>query len=435
MSYIASLVAPGISHWHPFGACASFGVANMELRSPMKPVFLVRAGANGVGHGGCFHPLANLPDGMTMNIAQYIQDTREAGRNAAYTVIDMSRRRVAKHVLQARDARRPDAVPVCFSTRLDSYLRSNLKFKNLQLLVTLDELRHIGKAANYLNVSQPAISKTLAVFEEGLDIKLFERTTRGMEPTEAGACLIRFARKMLSELSSVRDELNDINQGRVTRISLGVLPAASLVMLPNFIAHIESKMEVANVTVREGTTDILLSMLRSGDVDFIISNLTGKSMGREFQTQLLYKDPVVVVVRKDHPLVSRPGLGWKEVAHYPMVLPPHFAITRMAIEEFLLHHKVNISRCYVESLSTLTNIGVIQGTDSTGFLSREVAEYFVKIGVVSILPLQLDLNIDVGIVWMTDRKLMPAQKSVIDLIKTMGFREIQETGNRCQETD
>ena len=57
--------------------------------------------------------------------------------------------------------------------KLDWYLRSNLKIRHLQLLVTLSEVKNIGKVANHLNVSQPAISKTLNSIEEGMGVTLF----------------------------------------------------------------------------------------------------------------------------------------------------------------------------------------------------------------------------------------------------------------------
>ena len=67
--------------------------------------------------------------------------------------------------------------------RLDWYIRSNLKPRHLQLLVALDELRHVGRVAEFLHISQPAVSKTLAELERGLELQLFERSPRGLTPT------------------------------------------------------------------------------------------------------------------------------------------------------------------------------------------------------------------------------------------------------------
>ena len=66
---------------------------------------------------------------------------------------------------------------------LDWYVRNELKPKHLHLLIALDEFRNVGRVAAYANVTQPAVSKTLAAIEKGLCAKLFERTSRGIIPT------------------------------------------------------------------------------------------------------------------------------------------------------------------------------------------------------------------------------------------------------------
>jgi DNA-binding transcriptional LysR family regulator len=306
--------------------------------------------------------------------------------------------------------------------KIDHYLRSNLKLRHLQLLVTLDEMRHIGKVANYLNVTQPAISKTLADFEEGLNIKLFDRTTRGMLPTEAGVCLVKYAKKILNEIASARDDLVAISEGRATRIAIGLLPAVSLSILPNFIARVENEMVSTSINAREGSSDVLISLLRTGELDVMIGNLAAKPLGIEFRTKHLYKDPIVVVVKKGHPLVTKQDLVWTDLSEFPMVLPPEFATTRIVIEEFLLCHQVNLSKRYVESLSTLTNIGVLLATESIGFLSFQLADYFKKANLVDILPLTMkNIYIDIGLVWYTERTLTPSQLNIISMLEDTVF--------------
>ena len=62
--------------------------------------------------------------------------------------------------------------------QLDAYVRTSFKPRHLRLLVALDDMRHLGKVASSINVSQPAVSKALGELERGLGLKLFERTAR-----------------------------------------------------------------------------------------------------------------------------------------------------------------------------------------------------------------------------------------------------------------
>jgi len=69
---------------------------------------------------------------------------------------------------------------------IDRALRSNVKLRHLQLLVALDEFRHLGRAAEFLSLTQPAVSKSLAEIERMFGLDLFIRSTRGTEPTPFG---------------------------------------------------------------------------------------------------------------------------------------------------------------------------------------------------------------------------------------------------------
>lgn len=303
-------------------------------------------------------------------------------------------------------------------SRVDWYIRANLKLRHLQLLVAMDDLRSVGRVAAYLNVTQPAVSKTLAQIEEGLAVLLFERTPRGMEPTEHGNCLIRHAREILGRLASARDELRDISEGRITRVSMGVLPATAAVLVPRFIARLEAEASDVAANVVEGTMSTLLPSLRAGDVDLVVGYLPDRPLPVEFDSEMLYEDPIVLVVRRDHPLTTLPQLDWSSLSHYPMVLPSPAAGTRKSIDLLMAENGVSIPRRHLESVSTLTNVGVLQFTDSVGFLSRNLARHFAAQGGLQVLPLALpNLAMRVGLVWMSDRHLGSAQRLVRQLLR------------------
>ena len=120
--------------------------------------------------------------------------------------------------------------------QLDWYLRGDLKPRHLQLMVALDEVRNIGKAAARANVTQPAISKALGDLERGLGVKLFERSARGVQPTVYGECLIRHARIMLDQLASTRDELRGLVTGATGRVAVGALSSTVNTLLPQSLA-------------------------------------------------------------------------------------------------------------------------------------------------------------------------------------------------------
>ena len=105
-------------------------------------------------------------------------------------------------------------------TQIDRVLRSNLKLRHLQLLVALDDFRHLGRAAEFLSMTQPAVSKSLAEIERMFELDLFLRSTRGTEPTPYGTAVLRFARSVLSDFGRTRDEIAAVASGAAGRTSV-----------------------------------------------------------------------------------------------------------------------------------------------------------------------------------------------------------------------
>jgi DNA-binding transcriptional LysR family regulator len=303
--------------------------------------------------------------------------------------------------------------------RLDWYIRANLKLRHLQLLVALDDLRNVGRAAAYLNITQPAVSRTLSAMETGLRATLFERTPTGVEPTEEGVYLIRLSRDLLSRLAVAGEELLDLSEGRIARINLGVLPAAAVTLVPRMIAQLQQQPLAVTISVREGTMDSLLPALRSGDLDLTVGVLPERPLGVEFESEVLGEDPIVAVVRRDHPLTRLDNPGWKDLAGYALVLPPPGTFTRGPIDASLAHFRVAVPRQSVlESVSTMTNVGTLQLTDSVGFLSRGLALHFAALGMLNLLPISAPTaTMRVGLIWRSDRRRTKAQELVRRLFR------------------
>jgi DNA-binding transcriptional LysR family regulator len=299
-------------------------------------------------------------------------------------------------------------------------LVANLEFRHLQLLVALDDTRSVSRVATELNISQPAVSKALNALEAGLGVSLFLRTIRGLEPTAHGLALIRHARDILQDMSSAQNEMEDIREGRVTRLSLGVLPVSAMALVPKFIQRLEAVSVAVSITVQEGTMETLLPKLRANELDLLVGNLPAQLLASDFASEALYEDPLVCVVRLTHPLRQKKSLSWAKVSQYPLLLPPPGTYTRRAIDEWFLQEGLVVPRRHVESVSTLTNIGVLQLTDSVGFLSERVAQHFSRLGLLHELPLRVShVGIRLGLIWQAQRDHEPILKQM----RTM-FRDV-----------
>ena len=113
------------------------------------------------------------------------------------------------------------------------FLRARLKTRQLLLLIALDDERNIHRAADALCMTQPAASKQLKDLEDMLEVKLFERHSRGMEPTLYGETMIRHARMALTSLSAAHDDIVALKNGLSGQVEVGVIMTPAMSLLPH----------------------------------------------------------------------------------------------------------------------------------------------------------------------------------------------------------
>lgn len=291
--------------------------------------------------------------------------------------------------------------------RLDWFVRANLKFRHLQLLVAIDDYRHLGKVASLLNVTAPALSKALHELQEGLGAKVFERTGRGLRPTEFGQALIRHARRMLHDLEEAGDELRAITSGVSRRLRVGALPASASWLLPNALARMKAKMPAATVFVREGTMDMLINELSLGNLDVIVGTLPPTRSRRPDVDELaLFDDDTVLVCRTGHPLTTQRVVTWADVAPFPWVLPPTDSLLRQPLIAAFHAYGLETPTDHVETLSLNVTATYVRITDAIASMPDSSATRLVNEGALAKLPLRLSkLMRPVGVLWIREKAL------------------------------
>lgn len=142
--------------------------------------------------------------------------------------------------------------------------------RQLEYIVTVHRLGRFGLAAELLNVSQPSLSAQIALVEDELGIRLFERSRGGVQITAQGEDFVQRAQKILSD---VRDLRRAMTSGTVFsgRLRLGVLPSIGPYLLPQVVKNLHQTHPDLRIIVREENTRDLEIGLRSGRLDAIIS--------------------------------------------------------------------------------------------------------------------------------------------------------------------
>lgn len=111
-----------------------------------------------------------------------------------------------------------------------------MELRDLEYFAVIAEHGHLGRAADALRLSQPALSKSLRRLEQLLDVKLVNRTAKGVELTPEGSMLLLRVRELRLSLQSVAREIADMSQGRAGHLRVGVAPFVSEELLSNAFA-------------------------------------------------------------------------------------------------------------------------------------------------------------------------------------------------------
>ena len=303
-------------------------------------------------------------------------------------------------------------------SQLDWFLRAQLKPRQLHMLVALDDMRHLGRVASRLHVSQPAVSLALAQLEKGLGFKLFERTSKGVVPNSYGECLVRQARAVLACLAQAHDELQALHSGVAGHVTVGALPAMTPGLLPRALAALTRAAPQTRAVVHEGSMEALLPELRRGAIDLIVGRLPQEDRSDDLGQEALYAGNNVVVVGHQHPLATRPTLAWADLAPYRWVLPTVGSLFREPLENALRHHGIAMPERAIETISVHVITGYLQLTQSLGVLAQPVARHYVALGWLAQLPLTLpDPLRPIGMSWARHKARSPTLQTFMGCLR------------------
>lgn len=301
---------------------------------------------------------------------------------------------------------------------IDRVLRSNIKLRHLQLVVALDQFRHLGRTAEFLSVSQPAVSKMLAEVESMFDLNLFDRSTRGTVPTSSGLAIVRFARTVLADYERTRDEIAVEASGAAGRTCVGSMVVALPVLLAGAVKLLKQRSALATVMVEEGDLTHLLPKLRLGELDLFVGRLEPGYSAPDLVTEALFNEPMVVVVRCAHMLTTKAKLDWSDIANMPCVLPPPWASLRIKIEQTFYKYCLNPPTDIIETSSFLALSTFVQQRDAAGFMARSVALHFQKEGFLAVLPIDVPIELPpIGLITVRERRLASTTEQLIACLR------------------
>ncbi|MEM8811354.1 MAG: LysR family transcriptional regulator [Pseudomonadota bacterium] len=302
--------------------------------------------------------------------------------------------------------------------RITERVSTRLKLKQVRLLVAIDRHASILHAAREMNISQPAATKMVKDLEADFGVSLFERTNRGVVPTDHGAALVRHGKLILAQIAQAAQELDDLSEGAGGRVVVGTLLAASVSLVPEAIGRLYVERPKVSVDVREGTNAMLMPALRLGDVDMVVGRLPEYRHREEIIQEGLYEEQIRVVVRPEHELANTGEVSMETLAGRAWILPPPDTTLRRQMDKEFFDHGLEPPAQSVDSVSFLTNRALLFGTDFIGAFPYHVVETEIRHGALTALPCVLNrITIPVGVSYRRQGRLSPAANVFLDHIR------------------
>lgn len=297
-------------------------------------------------------------------------------------------------------------------------IRARLKTRQLLLLVALAEEGNIHRAAQVLNMTQPAASKLLKDLEDAFEVSLFDRLPRGMRPTLYGDTLIRHARVALISLNQAYEELEAAKSGQFGQVNLGSITAPGLALLPPMVALTKRDHPSLRIALQIESSDVLIEQLNRGALDIVVARLFAQHDKTELRYELLTDEPVCAVARPGHPLFGTPKPGLRDVVDLAWIVPPSGSILRHRLDLMFQGEGLQAPNNVIETSSLMFTTKMLQQSDMVSVVATDVARYYADHGLLAILPIALPCQMDAfGIITRRDRLLSPAAKVVLRALK------------------
>lgn len=292
------------------------------------------------------------------------------------------------------------------------------RFSHLRLVLAIAHHGSVHKAADELNITQPAATRALKELESQLGSPLFERSSQGMALNIYGQHFAQHARVLLNQFNSALEQINELRNGSYGHINMGMQLAAAPNLLPLTISKIQQRQLNISLSIQEGSSQALLHMLQEGNIDMIIGRLPSVSANSRLEQIPLFYDAFSVVCGPHHPLATRPHVELNELLGHKWIYPASSSSQLMRDVDIAFRSRgLSLPEPTLEVTSLLAMRKTLQYTDMLGLLVNQVAKEEAGLGQLCIIPITVNSVLTpIGITTREKSELTPATHLVTQLI-------------------
>ncbi|AWW41467.1 LysR family transcriptional regulator [Streptomyces cadmiisoli] len=289
-----------------------------------------------------------------------------------------------------------------------------MELRHLEYFLAVAEELNFTRAAQRLHVVQSGVSASIRALERDLDARLFDRTSKKVTLTEAGAALIPQARRAVEAAQAARDAVARAQGGLQGSVTIGTLSVHSVVDLPALFAEYHATHPGVRLTLQAAARGSagLAERLEEGSLDMAFLALPGPLPG--LNVRRLTSTPMVALLPADHPLAPRPEVDLRDLAGADFIDSPVGYGNRIVVDERMAATGLQ-RRVVIEVPDVVTAPAYVRG----GLGVAVVPAFAAPVGDPAVRVLRVagpPLFWETGIATAAHGRLSPAARALLSLV-------------------
>lgn len=291
-----------------------------------------------------------------------------------------------------------------------------MDFRDLKYFEVIAEEGNLGRAAERLHRTQPALTKCIDRLEEDLGAKLFEKDGRGMRLTAAGEVLVRRTRQMAIMVEETAREMQDYAGGLQGTVRIGCVPTLAEHLMPAVFEQLLLEAPAIAINLVVGMNDNLLAGLRDGEIDLVVGPVLDTDP--DMTCEQIAEDTVVVMASENHPIFDGP-CTLARLLDYKWMLPARTVASRQWLDQTFERHGLPRPQVQIEPNVLNAILPILERTSLLGFVTRfNLVSGRARVREV-VLP-ETQMRRRLGLSYRKNGYLSPVAARVVDILRAHG---------------
>jgi len=233
----------------------------------------------------------------------------------------------------------------------------HITLRQIEGFIAAAETLSFARAAETMHVTAPAFSQLIAEIEAGLGVRLFDRTTRRVVITAAGASLLRKLKRGVLEIDAACDEARAIARMECGHLAVSTLPSLAVGVVTQALGEMHERFPAVTISLYEGYNGSLFDRLVQGEDDFTICAYSDAARDLTFTD--LFTEELVAVVPVGHRLAHNPALTWKDMGQEALILTLRHSSIREEVMAAFGHNGI-VKNIEYETANMFTALSMVR---------------------------------------------------------------------------